>query len=124
MNPELEEKLFQDFPLLYDRNCEMRFGFECDDGWYDLIRELSEKLYPLIKQKKPNVFEYVCTASQVKEKYGTLRFYMNCCTTTMSEIIDEYEEMSSTICEVCGAEGSIDYNQKWLKSTCEEHRSQ
>jgi hypothetical protein len=127
MKKELEEKLFNDFPLLYhpDRNIReslMCFGFECGDGWYDLIRELSEKLYPLIEKIKPDEYGTCCSASQVKEKYGTLRFYMHTETDEMSDLIREYEDRSSRICEACGKPGNLQERNRWYSTTCEEHR--
>jgi len=127
MKQELEEKLFNDFPLLYDSKADIRssamgFGFECGDGWYELIRELSEKLYPLVQAITPDEYGSSCSASQVKEKYGTLRFYMHCSTDEMEELIYEYEDRSSRTCEYCGKPGSIDHSKHWLTTTCEEHR--
>jgi hypothetical protein len=94
MKSELEEKLFTDFPLLFEKNADIRtscmgFGFECGDGWYELLRELCERLYPLVEKIVPDEFGYSCRASQVKEKYGTLRFYMDASTDEMNDLIEE-----------------------------------
>ena len=54
MDKELDKKLVEDFPLLYaDRGRSMRetcmcWGFPAD-GWEPLIRELSEKLEPILE---------------------------------------------------------------------------
>ena len=130
MKEIFEKQLFDDFPLLYDKNADIRtscmgFGFECGDGWYELIRELSSKLYPLIqkfKEQYPDEFDCYPRASQVKEKFGSLRFYMDISTDEMCNLISEYEGRSEMICEVCGKPGSIDYKEKWLACRCEEHR--
>lgn len=130
MKEILEKQLFDDFPLLYEKATDIRsscmaFGFECGDGWYELIRELSEKLCPLVekaKRKLSDEFEFEPKASQVKEKYGELRFYMDYATDEMFDLICEYEDRSGKICEVCGKPGGIDYTQKWLSARCEEHR--
>lgn len=127
MKPELEEKLFNDFPLLFNPKADIRdslmaFGFECGDGWYQLIRELSEKLYPLIQKYTVSEDDFHPTVLQVKEKYGTLRFYLSFGTQEMEELIDEYEEKSGNTCEVCGKPGSIDYKVFWLEAKCDEHR--
>jgi len=56
MKKELQDKLFTEFPLLYgDRTKSMRdtlmyWGICCDEGWYDLLYELSSKLEPIIKK--------------------------------------------------------------------------
>jgi hypothetical protein len=129
MREELEKQLFDDFPLLYDRKADYRsscmgFGFECGDGWYGLIRELSEKLYPLVvdMHSRPQEYDMYPTASQVKEKFGELRFYMNCASDEMYDLINHYEDVSGKVCEVCGSNGEIDYSEKWLSSRCDQHR--
>lgn len=73
MSPKLDETLVKDFPLLYRgrhkskyESC-MSWGFSCDDGWYPLIRKLSEKLEKIIQElPESDRFE----AAQVKEKFG------------------------------------------------------
>lgn len=127
MKTELEDKLFNDFPLLYDRNSDMKnssmgFGFECGDGWYELIRELSERLYPLVEAISTDEYGSYCSATQVKEKYGTLRFYMTVTTAQMDDILEEFEDRSSRICEACGKPGNLENINYWLSTTCEEHR--
>lgn len=128
MREELQEQLLKDFPLLYEKvdrfNKILGFYFECGDGWYPLIRELSEKIYPLILKGREVDDEYDCypQASQVKEKYGALRFYMTSETDEISELIRAYQDRSENTCEVCGKLGSIDYNEKWLSARCDEHR--
>lgn len=129
MKQELQENLFSDFPLLFNRNVDIRqssmgWGFECGDGWYHLIRDLAEDLYPLIEKSREIIDEYDCypTATQVKEKYGTLHFYMSTATDEMHDIIDKYEALSAKTCEACGKPGSIDHTRGWLESLCEQHR--
>lgn len=127
MKQELEDTLFTDFPLLYNKNdsiytsC-MGFGFECGDGWYGIIRKLSEELYPLVQNFSPNEYGYGPKASQVKEKFGALRFYMSCETDEMADLIAIAEAASEKTCEMCGEPGYIDYKKKWLSCRCEKHR--
>lgn len=129
MKPELQEKLFSDFPLLFKRNKDIRhsamgWGFECGDGWYYLIRDLAEELYPLIEKHQDPADEYDSPpeATQVKEKYGTLHFYMSTATDEMHDIIERYEELSGKTCESCGNPGSIDHTKGWLTALCDQHR--
>lgn len=50
MKEELSQKLYDNFPLLYRdrneslRNSLMRFGFDCGDGWFQLLWDLSLQL--------------------------------------------------------------------------------
>ena len=56
-------------------------------------------------------------ASQVKEKYGTLRFYMTSGTDEMYAITDKAEIQSSTTCETCGRPGKT-RGQGWYYTRC------
>lgn len=70
MRLELENKLCKDFPLLYRgrkkslQESLMGFGFECEDGWYELLYDLSSKLEPLIKKIRPTI----CASCYHKKK--------------------------------------------------------
>ena len=90
--------------------------FECGPGWFNLIQELSLKLEKLIKANANCVDIY---ASQVKEKYGTLRFYMSCENDEMTKIIEKYEGISSKTCEVCGNLGTHRV-KTWSEVRCDK----
>jgi len=58
-------------------------------------------------------------ASQVKEKYGTLRFYVRRSTEQHAAIIREVEAMSSIVCETCGmTTGTKRYTDGWYRTLC------
>lgn len=59
-------------------------------------------------------------ASQVKEKYGTLRFYMDCTTDEMQEWISEAERQTETTCEKCGEPGVL-RGPGWYFTACKAH---
>lgn len=75
MRRELDGRLCREFPNLYKdrrgdkRSTAMCWGFSCDDGWFDILYELSAKLEALIVALPEAAREHCC-ASQVKEKYG------------------------------------------------------
>ncbi len=124
MNKKLERSLMDDFPKLFPggrsaRGSILFFGFECEDGWYDLIRELAEKITPLLTNCPEFPGDLMHTV-QVKEKFGTLRFYMNCETNAISKLIEEYEVKSSHICEYCGKSGSTRPGG-WVRTLCDGH---
>ena len=108
MKDSLEEKLFTTFPNLYKQKCLtpeetcMCWGFCCDDGWYDLIYDLSKK----ISQIDPEV-----EVIQVKEKFGGLRFYVEKVSKASAEeiynLITIAENKSLTICENCGSKEDV-----------------
>lgn len=130
MTNELDSKLCKAFPLLYrDRFGDMRstcmvWGFECGDGWFDLLYDLSEKLEALIRKMKeehPDIEEaYLPAASQVKEKFGALRFYMTCSSDEMDALISKAEDRSERTCEICGKEGKLNHSG-WMSVRCRDH---
>jgi hypothetical protein len=123
MTPELDEALVRDFPNLYrDRNASMQVTCMCwgfpGDGWEPLIRELSEKLETMILALPEDGRHHV-RASQVKEKFGTLRFYMSAETDEMSAAIREAERKSAVTCEICGQPGKS-REGGWILTLCDK----
>lgn len=128
MTPEHDKTLCRDFPLLYkDRHLDIRstcmsWGFECGDGWFQLLYDLSEKIEPLIQKyidDNPEE-EYHPCAGQVKEKFGTLRFYMTSYADDIEDLITEAETLSGTTCEQCGEPGRL-RGEHWVYTACDEH---
>lgn len=79
MHKDLEKTLVETFPELYRQynlsaqNSCMYWGFECPDRWYFKIYELSRKITDYMKDNN-----FLVEAAQVKEKFGGLRFYIDC----------------------------------------------
>ena len=126
MKKEFDEQLVKNYPNLYRKRYNsmadtcMCWGFECGDGWWNIINELSAGLEAEIL-KLPEEERQYCTAEQVKEKYGTLRFYMSSETDAMSALIRIAEKKSEKTCEVCGKDGIMRGNS-WFFVACEEHK--
>lgn len=125
MRYDLDTKLVTTFPNLYgDRTAPMDqtamcWGFECGNGWFDLIWDLSKKLEAHIMEM-PEELRGNCRAMQVKEKYGSLTFYLTGATPEMDDLIDKAELISLMICEECGKPGETrGYN--WVYTACDEH---
>jgi len=118
MKTELTDFLNQTFPNLYRGPRGRGMGFECGDGWFDLIAELSKKLEAEIMKQPVDDQQYIM-ASQVKEKFGTLRFYMSTETDEMSKLINEAEDKSAETCEVCGAKGEL-HQDGWWSTLCDK----
>lgn len=122
MDKELELILVEKYPNLYKdygkdmkKTC-MHWGFSHGNGWYDLIDKLSEKLEP-----------FGVVAAQVKEKFGSLRFYLNYphhlddkTFDKIREIKNEFELKSSSICENCGKPGKTISDEGWLRTICDK----
>jgi hypothetical protein len=132
MREELDKKLVESFPNLYaDRNASMQVTCMCwgfpGDGWYDLIFELSKKLELMILLL-PEEARKEMKASQVKEKFGGLRFYMTYYDKEMAQLISKAERDSLHICEECGKPGQL-IQAGWLYTSCKdcakpEHKDQ
>jgi hypothetical protein len=85
--------------------------------WEKIIaKDIENKKF---KELPPN--SYQTTASQVKEKFGTLRFYVDAADSEIYAMINVAESMSARTCEVCGSPGTQnDYG--WISTLCETHR--
>lgn len=89
-------------------------------GWYPLIVELDQQL----AQTDPGY-----TVHQVKEKFGSLRYYVEESDGLSAEgrdrcaaLIDEAERRSGVTCEMCGQPGSLHSNaRRWFRTLCASH---
>ena len=81
------------------------------DGWVPLLDRLITDLVALGWGKK--VF-------QIKEKFGTLRFYASYTSAEMSDRIREAELESAKTCEQCGRPGRLRTDRRWTETICDE----
>lgn len=124
MNNDFEDKLKQEFPILYTdlrcgdarRSC-MAFGLECGDGWQQIVYDLSAKIEKYNNEQSDK--DMCVIASQVKEKFGSLRYYISGGSDEVYNWIDEAEHQSSTTCETCGKPGTMNTKGWWYVS-CDE----
>jgi len=122
MKRELQKQLFDNYPELFKQKdlppsqSNMCFGFECGDGWYTLL----DSLCSLIQSNK----ETETQVTQVKEKFGGLRFYYIDGNDFIDGAVMLAEKMSEYICEECGDKGSINYDSGWLRCRCEKHKEE
>jgi hypothetical protein len=189
MKKELDEQLTKQYPKIFrDRYAPMTqtamcWGFDCGDGWYNIIHHLcaniqnhinntrSNRLNVLMynralkrailgntsslvkyyyKGEKNDMVEWatsraiqdveawkkgstklrappeVCrqvVATQVKEKYGTLRFYAMGGDEYIDGMIRMAESMSSVTCETCGNAGRV-RTGSWVRTLCDTHAIQ
>src|ERR1019366_712943 len=125
MRKEFEEKLKADFSNLYKdlygdpkKTCLAR-GIETKDGWFELIYDLSKKLEKIIITFPENE-RYNYRVNQCKEKFGSLRFYLNKYTNEMTELICGAEQRSCNLCEWCGKSATLKQNSNhWLHTICQ-----
>lgn len=70
-------------------------------------------------EKKVPVFK----ATQVKEKFGNLRFYYQGGDEFISGVVSMAESMSGHTCEVCGDRGHLG-GKGWVSTLCDIHRKE
>lgn len=126
MKAELDKALCDKYPKIFaERHGNMRdtamcWGFECGDGWYKILNILCRivqsriDLNPHLKFTQP-------IASQVKEKFGTLRFYTNDSDDFFEGALAYAEAMSAKTCDICGSEGKLDHYNGWYRTRCTAH---
>jgi hypothetical protein len=60
---------------------------------------------------------------QIKEKFGTLRFYATGGDDTTDGMMTMAESMSAILCEECGAPGERRHGG-WIRTLCDEHEAE
>jgi hypothetical protein len=118
MSPEKTKILFESFPDLFGpaefkndiHQFLMGFGFECGDGWFDLVFDCFKR-----------ISEADCETMivQVKEKFGGLRVYCRTYCEAVKRFIKEAEARSLITCEVCGAAGDTKSDNGWMVTLCD-----
>lgn len=93
------------------------FGFECGAGWFTLL----DATCALIQRHVDTQGIEQPLASQVKEKFGALRFYYRHGDDYVAAVVDLAELLSSHICEVCGARGTTGSIFGWIQTRCPAH---
>lgn len=72
--------LQKDYPFMEqdsndEHNLYKKWGFECGGGWYGLLRECCESIVARYAEDGIDIDDIDFEPAQIKEKYGTLRFY-------------------------------------------------
>jgi hypothetical protein len=99
----------------------MCWGFECGNGWFNILDHLMGNIQDHIdwKNRKEEVVAQV-TLDQVKEKFGTLRFYYSGGDDTVRGMVRMAESMSAVTCEECGNPGK-QVGGGWITTLCKTH---
>ena len=134
MRQELDKLLCEKYPkMMVNRNKDMKetcmcWGFECGDGWFNILDQLMSNIQHHIDWNNKNFekgytqYKQVSqvTLDQVKEKFGTLRFYYTGGDDEISGMVRMAESMSSVVCEECGAPGQR-RGGGWIYTACDTH---
>ena len=127
MKRELDEYLCKTFPkMMADRNKPMTetamcWGFSCGDGWFPILNSLMQNIQHHLdwKNRTEEVVPQV-VLEQVKEKFGTLRFYYRGGDDYIAGLVSMAESMSAITCETCSKPGTRT-GGGWIKTACKEH---
>ena len=92
------------------------------DGWRNAFGErmCEEIRNALIEEDYLNEYRI----SQIKEKYGTLRWYDFGTTRKVYDIISKYGYISGFICMQCGSPYAKEFNDGWISTLCENCASE
>ena len=127
MKQEFDKLLCERYPkMMVNRNKDMKetcmcWGFECGNGWFNILDHLMGNIQDHIdwKNRKEEVVAQV-TLDQVKEKFGTLRFYYSGGDDTVRGMVRMAESMSAVTCEECGNPGK-QVGGGWITTLCKTH---
>ena len=115
--------LNRDKPMTETAMC---WGFDCGNGWFQILNQRMGNIQNHIDWQNRNgeVVPQV-TVDQVKEKFGTLRFYYTGGDDVIDGMVSMAESMSGVTCETCGNPSTVQNNNGWMRSictSCEEKR--
>lgn len=116
MKRELENALVESYPAIY-RSLQPRFSggtrFECGDGWYGIIDEVSCKLETELRTAN-------LLAIEVREKLGSLRFRLRGdITSTVDSWLVEAARQSQRTCERCSDPAMLrGHEDGWVRTLC------
>ena len=137
MKEELEKQLYDKYPEIFCQHTwnttqtRMCDGFTHGDGWYTVIDNLCALIQNHVENKRrqiefdnkrnktnidPMVFKV--EATQVKEKFGGLRFYTDGGDDYVQGLIDFACHLSDQTCEECGSNKDIKKTDGWIRTLC------
>jgi hypothetical protein len=118
MDSQKTNELYEKFPHLYRErtapleSSKMAWGFQCEDGWYKIIYEMSKKI-----NKTSVEGEFAPAITEVsRNKDGTLYVETRNLTPPVADIITSATEQSRLTCEFCA------YTPAFLRTTKGPHK--
>jgi hypothetical protein len=148
MRKELEKQLYEKYPKIFRQKdlpkeqSLMRYGFACHEGWYDLIDALCACIQSHVdsqcrmeeykkKRQDPDESEesevslgepknFQVEAVQVKQKFGSLRFYTDGSDDYVRGLINMASCISYRTCEKCGSTNGVKQTTGWIMPLCKK----
>ena len=142
MDMKLEHELCTKYPKIFTNPSkvgdedQLYWGIECNAGWYNIIDTLCATIQDHIDHNR-NLIQRATEEQdiptlagireipqvevlQIKEKFGTLRFYYSGGDVYVEAAVTLAERLSARTCEDCGAVGER-RSGGWIKVLCDEH---
>ena len=118
MDSHKTNELYEKFPHLYRErtapleSSKMAWGFQCDNGWYKILYEMSKRIDKIFKEGEfaPAIMEVS------RNKDGTLYVEARNLTPPVADIITGAKEQSRLTCEFCA------YTPAFLRTTKGPHK--
>ena len=128
MHPDLAKLLYTRYPEIFaDRDAPLTdslMGFGCahGDGWFFILDNLCRCIRSHVEWRRKTDPDFYVKAVQVKEKFGTLRFYIDGGDAEVRGMIAAAECMSRNVCEITGDIGRIKGGGWWATRSpeCQE----
>ena len=94
------------------------FGIECGEGWKKLYQPIIDYIDDYNKDKEG---DDKIEIYQIKEKFGTLSFYVSKKTDELRKMIEDAEAESYHVCEICGRHINKQIvEHHWIYPMCRE----
>lgn len=132
---EFVKHLETKYPEMYSN---VYCGIAIEPGWYNIVELASHAIYANAKWKIeqrerllkdnphnrdiPDEIDFPSVA-QIKEKFGTLRFYVDGGDEFTNGVATMAELMSGRVCETCGDIGSR-RSGGWIRTLCDKHEEE
>lgn len=143
MSPEKTKNLYDKYPEIFAQKdlpmtqTAMCWNICCGEGWYNILDTLCDsiqnhidneryriKLHKEMGKLPPDAPDYPqIEFTQVKEKYGGLRVYLNYYDQYIDGLIHMAEMMSYCTCENCGNPGKPN-EEGWITTLCQPCRDE
>ena len=126
MKTELQNSLIEKHKWMFTINDDINegepfhpiaFGFECGDGWYFILENLLSCIDGYYTHNDKDQKQHF-QITQIKEKFGGLRFYYSGGNSHISGMVWLAEHLSYATCETCGSTENVSQTKGWIKTIC------
>lgn len=121
------EKMHTAYPVMFSHP----YGGVCvGEGWWPIIEALCNQIHHHVKWKQEQKEKYSrgdgcpdVVVSQIKEKFGGLRFYYEGGDECVDGMVRMAESWAARSCEVCGHPGKSRQGG-WIRTLCDVHEAE